>query len=194
MKGLIWNCRGIRKTGVSSFLKDLIQEHQFHFIGLQETIVGNLEDHVLAKLDPRKNYLWKWIPARGRSGGILTGINMDKLEVGSFREGKYMLQMNLWDKALKLKWNFLNVYGAAQEENKDEFLAELASFCDKSLDPLLVGGDFNLIRFASEKNRNNGFHKHTDLFNSIIASQELLEIHMTWWKVHLVQQSGISYS
>ena len=54
MKGLIWNCRGIRKTGVSSFLKDLIQEHQFHFIGLQETIVGNLEDHVLAKLDPQK--------------------------------------------------------------------------------------------------------------------------------------------
>ena len=77
---------------------------------------------------------------------------------------------------------FFNVYSAAQEENKDEFLAELASFCDKSLDPLLVGGDFNLIRFASEKNRNNGVHKHTDLFNSIIASQELLEIHMTGGK------------
>ena len=106
MKGLIWNCRGIRKTGVSSFLKDLIHEHQFHFIGLQETIVGNMDDHVLAKIDPQKNYMWKWIPARGRSGGILTGINMDKLEVGSFREGKYMLQMNLWDKVLKSKWNF----------------------------------------------------------------------------------------
>jgi hypothetical protein len=107
----------------------------------------------IQKFDPHKNYLWKWIPARGRSGGILTSINIDKLEVGSFFEGKYMLQMNLWDKHLKLRWNFLNVYGAAQEGNKDEYLAELARFCDKNKDPLLVGRDFNIIRFASEKTR-----------------------------------------
>jgi hypothetical protein len=56
MKGLIWNCRGNRKTGVASFLKNLIQEHQFYFIGLQETIVGDLEDRILEKFDPHKNY------------------------------------------------------------------------------------------------------------------------------------------
>ena len=123
--------------------------------------------------------MWKWIPAKGRFGCILTGINTDKLEVGSFREGKYMLQKTVWDKLLKVKWSFLNVYGAAQEENKDEFLAELARFCDTCKDPILVGGDFNIIRFACEKNKNNGVHKHTDLFNSIIASQELIEIQMT---------------
>ena len=48
-----------------------------------------------------------------------------------------MIQMNLWVELLKVKWNFLNVYGAAQEYHKDEFLAELASFCDKSKEPLL---------------------------------------------------------
>ena len=82
--------------------------------------------------------MWNWIPARGRSGGILSGINLDKPEVGSFSEGKYMIQMNLWVELLKVKWNFLNVYGAAQEYHKDEFLAKLASFCDKSKEPLLV--------------------------------------------------------
>ena len=65
--------------------------------------------------------------------------------------------MNLWVKLLKVKWNFLNVYGAAQEYPKDEFLAELASFCDKSKEPLLVWGDFNIIIFALEKKLEHNF-------------------------------------
>lgn len=39
MQGMFWNCRGIKKTGVSIFLKDPIFQYKFHFIGLQETMV-----------------------------------------------------------------------------------------------------------------------------------------------------------
>ena len=44
--------------------------------------------------------------------------------------------MDLWDKDKKAKWNFLNVYGAPDEENKNEFLTELAMFCQKMQCPL----------------------------------------------------------
>jgi hypothetical protein len=44
MKGLIWDCRGIKKKGVSSFLRNLILEHKFHFVGLQETMQQCIED------------------------------------------------------------------------------------------------------------------------------------------------------
>jgi hypothetical protein len=47
MKGLIWNCRGLKKRDVSSFLKNLILEQKFHFIGLQETMVENCDDSLL---------------------------------------------------------------------------------------------------------------------------------------------------
>jgi exonuclease III len=57
MKGITWNCRGIRKKGVSSFLRNLILEHKFHFIGLQETMQANIEDSVLRKIDPNHSYL-----------------------------------------------------------------------------------------------------------------------------------------
>ena len=103
MKGLIWNCRGIRETGVSSFLHDLILEHHFHFICLQETMIPDCDDKVLEKLDPQKQYLGKWLPSRGKSGEILSGINIDFLEVGSFHEGRFMLQLDLFDKRLKKK-------------------------------------------------------------------------------------------
>jgi hypothetical protein len=38
---------------------------------------------------------------------------MEFLDVGSFIDGKYSLQLNLWDKQRREKWNFLNIYGAA---------------------------------------------------------------------------------
>jgi len=47
----------------------------------------------------------------------------------------------------------LNVYGAAQEENKKTFLAELADFCGKNKNPILIGGDFNLISSLLKKTR-----------------------------------------
>jgi hypothetical protein len=42
-------------------------------------------------------------PAKGRSGGILVGIRMEFYDVGSFRQGDFMLQLNLWDKINKIK-------------------------------------------------------------------------------------------
>lgn len=178
MNCLNWNCRGIKKTGVSTFLRDLILDYKFHLIGLQETMQMDIADNILREIDPSKTCLWKRLPSNGRSGGILRGVNIDMYAVCSFKEVKYIRQMNLWDKTLKIKWNFMNVYGAAQEENKTEFFAELASFCSSSKEPYVVGGDFNVIRFTTEKNNDTGLSRFSDIFNSIIASQELIDLQM----------------
>ena len=47
---------------------------------------------------------------------------------------------------------------------------------------IYVGGDFNIIRYASEKNKDSGVHRHTGLFNNIISTLDLLDIHMTGGK------------
>jgi hypothetical protein len=43
------------------------------------------------------------------------------------------------------------VYGAAQDANKPDFLAELVRICDSESLPMMVGGDFNIIRRQEEK-------------------------------------------
>ena len=53
------------------------------------------------------------------------------------------------------------VYGAAQEEHKSAFLDELSSFCSTNSEPILIGGDFNIIRYANERNKMDGVHRHT---------------------------------
>lgn len=74
IQGLIWNCRGIKKKGVSTFLKNLILEYKFHFIGLQETMIADCNDSLLRKFDYNQDYLWKWNDSKGKSGRILVGI------------------------------------------------------------------------------------------------------------------------
>jgi exonuclease III len=151
IQGLVWNCRGLRKKGVASFLKKLISQYQFHFIGLQETLIQNCDDMILKRFYYHQDYLWLNNPAKGRSGGILVGVKKELYYVGAFSQGDFMLQLNLWDKFNKLKWNLLIVYGVAHEEQKMNFLSELSAFCSKNQEPILVGGDFNIIRYAFEK-------------------------------------------
>jgi endonuclease/exonuclease/phosphatase family metal-dependent hydrolase len=70
------------------------------------------------------------------------------------------------------------IYGAAHEEDKLEFLTELSSFCSRNREPIMTGGDFNIIRYNNERNKPSGHHRHFDTFNSLIHFYELREIYM----------------
>lgn len=103
MQGLIWNYRGLMKSGVATFLKSLIFQYNLHFIGLQETMVEDCEDSLLRGFDTNQDYLWLWNPSKSKSSGILVGIRREFHDVGSFKQGDFMLQVNLWDKQNKAK-------------------------------------------------------------------------------------------
>jgi len=90
IQGLVWNCRGLRKKGVASFLKNLISQYQFHFIGLQETLIQNCDDKILKRFDNQQDYLWLNVPAKGKSGGILVGVRKEWYDVGAFHQGEFM--------------------------------------------------------------------------------------------------------
>ena len=104
------------------------------------------------------------------------GINTDTLQVLKVSTGDYCVKMHIKCKRDGFEWVFVPVYGAAQEAQKAEFLAEMVRMCDSEPLPKLVGGDFNIIRSREEKNNNN-FNAHWPfVFNAIIESLDLREI------------------
>jgi len=153
MIGIIWNCRGVAKKGLSSYIKELIWDHKVDFIGIQETMKKSYSDKFFRKIDNAKEFSWYWTPSNGRSGGMLSGIKKDRFIVESFENGDYMLVANVLDKNLNKRWSLVNVYGPTHDESRDNFLAELANFCFKTKYPILMGGDFNILRFSSDKNK-----------------------------------------
>jgi exonuclease III len=139
IRGISWNIRGMNKKGMGPYVRRIMVENKFDFICIQETIMKDFSDKCLRKFDPNREYLWDWIPALGKSGGVVTGLKVERFDVGSRRLGDFILQHNLWDKKLEVKWNIMNVYGAAHDEHKEAFLTELASFWSSNKETMLVG-------------------------------------------------------
>jgi GTP cyclohydrolase III len=73
---------------------------------------------------------------------------------------------------LEAKWNILNVYGSAQDENKEEFLSEMAALCEKNKEPYIIADGFNILRFSYEKNKN--FHPNRSLIFSMQLSTRIV--------------------
>ena len=71
------------------------------------------------------------------------------------------------------------MYGSPYEEGIEAFLSELHALFVEDPTPTLIGGDFNLIRFASDKNNGNINRKWSDNFNAWIEIWSLLEIKLS---------------
>jgi hypothetical protein len=72
----------------------------------------------------------------------------------------------------------VTVYGPTHEEKEEQFLSELANICSNIKIPTLIGGDFNILRFSGEKNRNFCHNRFTDMFNWIINTFELRDLNL----------------
>jgi endonuclease/exonuclease/phosphatase family metal-dependent hydrolase len=115
----------------------------------------------------------------GGRGGILLGVNLEGLDIGSIEEGDFFVKFGLRTKMNDFKWVLVAVYGAAQHEFKESFLTELVQSCSKENLPLCVGGDFNIIRNRSEKNNDRFDERWPFLFNVVIDGLDLREIEMS---------------
>ena len=69
--------------------------------------------------------------------------------------------------------------GQLRITKKPDFLAELVRICDGETLPLLVGGDFNIIRRQTEKNNANFNARWPTIFNAIIESLSLKDLELS---------------
>jgi hypothetical protein len=93
------------------------------------------------------------------------------------------------DKKCHNRLRLVTIYGLAQVEKKEMFLIELSTIFAKCDLPLIVGGDFNILRFSDEKNKPFCANRYSQMFNWIINSYGLREIALvggkfTWSNNH----------
>jgi hypothetical protein len=86
-------------------------------------------------------------------GGILLGVWRDTMEVIAHSSGDYHIKLHIRNRADNFTWSLVAVYGAAQDEYKAYFLRELVNLAKDNPYPILIGGDFNLLRFRHEKSK-----------------------------------------
>ena len=177
MKILFWNVRGLGNAGRRKLLLELLNKHSFDGICLQETIKSSFKKRELDRFAGQKDMLWSWVPYSGHSGGLLMGVDKDLAEVSEETMGIFFQSCTLTMKADKFVWKLFNIYGPAHDDRKLDFIDEIQSAVESSEIPVLLGGDFNLIRRIEEKSSGNVNYLLMDAFNEMIHTTGLRELH-----------------
>jgi endonuclease/exonuclease/phosphatase family metal-dependent hydrolase len=73
-------------------------------------------------------------------------------------------------------WKLVVVYGSPYEDGKQKFLDELYSVMSRWQGPTMIAGDFNLIRFASDKSNAVITYRWAKAFNEWIHKLALVEV------------------
>jgi exonuclease III len=176
MKWIFWNSNGLRDQAKFRFLFDSAKELQLDFIAILKTKMNDFTTAELNHFCANKNFSWNWSPTRGRAGGILLGINLEMFSVQNLVLDNFYVKIHLRNKMDSFEWGLVAVYGAAQNEEKNLFLQELVQASSGPSLPLLVGGDFNIIRNPRKKNNVRYDDRWAFLFNVVINSLDLREI------------------
>jgi hypothetical protein len=148
-------------------------------IGLQETIKADFSAAELRSLEFGGQFAWNWLPAEGRSGGMLLGFRDECFDVGAWRQGTFFISATILQRKNNMKWCFFLVYGPADHRRTEEFLGELTQAVAGCNYPVVIGGDFNLIRTADEKNNDNISWSRVRHFNEAIAAMAWRELERT---------------
>jgi endonuclease/exonuclease/phosphatase family metal-dependent hydrolase len=107
------------------------------------------------------------------------GFNSDIFEVENCCIKIFSISIVVVNKKDMFKCRICVVYGAADEENKQEFLDELYDCVVEYKEPLHIGGDFNLVRFQKDKSNGVVDIKWCDKYNEWINRNSLIEIGLT---------------
>jgi hypothetical protein len=104
------------------------------------------------------------------------GFNQSTLELEDSQILEFCVVMSLRDRRSNFRWVMVTIYGPVNHDLSNAFLEELGAICQQSVLPLIIGGDFNLIREISDKNSDNIDFNLIDQFNSFIGDHELREL------------------
>ncbi|XP_071683742.1 uncharacterized protein [Lolium perenne] len=179
MRALFWNIRGFGRRGRRTLLKDYLRIHKIDLVCLQETIKQDFTDQELRSLEVGDKFFWCWLPANGHSGGMLLGLRDSIFDVGRISLGQFFISASIMCIADNFKFEIVGVYGPADHTHSQEFLQEISARVAVSELPILMGGDFNLLRDAADKNNDRVNWARMDAFNDNIANWGLREIPRT---------------
>jgi hypothetical protein len=113
---------------------------------------------------------------KGRSVGILLGVDLHIFDIGAIDEGDHYIKFHLCNKSNGFKWALVVVYGPAQAEKEN---LELVNMCSHKNLPLLIGGHCNILRHPLEKNSHHYNARWPFLFNAVINGLNLREQEMS---------------
>lgn len=115
---------------------------------------------------------WVYAPSRGRSGGIVVMWNSQTVSISDYEIGEFSVSIRIIDVSGG-DWWLSGIYGPCQPRDRRRFWEELAGLFGLCGHKWCIGGDFNVVRFVSEKSNGGRMTSSMKNFNDFIDDTNL---------------------
>ncbi|GMI71546.1 hypothetical protein HRI_000823900 [Hibiscus trionum] len=187
-----WNTRGLGSSTKRAAIRKQILKLKPGLIFIQESKRENVDIALIAQLCGRNsNFNYVFSPSTGAAGGLITCWDDDFFAQQNTSIHKRFIASVGIIKQIGLKCIAINLYAPNSHAERKILWEELREMLDRVKLPILIGGDFNIVRSKSEK---SGVHFHRSAmeeFESFIGDVGIIDLPLaggayTWssnWEV-----------
>lgn len=152
MKILSWNVRGLGGVEKRRYVKECLWKYHLDMVIFQETKKDKIVPLLIRSLVGQNSFEWIDIPVVGVAGGMLMIWNPAVVRKVEDLKGEFSIAVRFVEISSGFDWMFSGVYGSCSPYSRNRFWEELSDIRGYWTGPWIVGEDFNVIRFAFEKN------------------------------------------
>ena len=174
---LIWNVRGLNRKSRRDGVRDMVLSTRPDLVCLQETKKEAISRRMVMSMLGSEFDNFIFLPAQGTRGGILLAWKGTVCNVINSRIDSFSVSL-LIAHGGDTPWWFTGVYGPQSDNLKLAFIQELRTIRASCSGPWAVGGDFNLIYRAEDKNNSNLDRAMMGRFRRLLNDLELKELEL----------------
>ena len=176
LKILFWNVWGLNDVEKRIRVKGMLKEWKADIICLQETKMELITRQTVRSLWSCHHVDWIYLGSIGASGGILVTWDSRVVENVGEAVGYYSVSCKFRNVDNQDLWTFLGVYGPNLDRDRSLLWEELSGVISWWEAPWCVAGDFNVVRFPSEKSGTASFTFAMHEFSDFITELGLIDI------------------
>ncbi|GKE83275.1 RNA-directed DNA polymerase, eukaryota [Tanacetum coccineum] len=167
---------GLAQKAKKDWVKELCVKNKVNFVGLQETKMGSIDLSSVRSCWGNSNFDYVHSDSVGNSGGILCIWDPNSFRRSSFTRSDYfVIVRGVWLKS-GIDLMIVVVYAPQEAKEKRMLWDYLAHVSNQWVGKLVMMGDFNEVRYKSDRYGSN-FNAHdAEIFNSFIYNAGLDEV------------------
>lgn len=168
--------------GWSAAVRSVISASNPSVVCLQETKLELVSPAIVCETLRPAYQSFFFLPDVGTRGGILLAWQDRDVAISNPILGRHHITALVSSPGGDRPCWITGVYGPQQDDEKIDFLADLHGERASCTGPWQLGGDFNMILFAADKNNDRLNRRVMHRFRRFLTDHELRDLYMNGWR------------
>jgi hypothetical protein len=176
LRFISWNVRGLNNPQKREVVKHLLREWRCDIVCLQETKLVCIDLRMVRSLWGNQHVDWVALDATNTAGGILLMWDTRVMQKVDVMVGLFSVSCYWHGLADGFNWVCSGVYGPQSEESRQQCWEELSLVRQRWMVPWCIVGDFNAVRFPSERSGCTRYNPGMYAFSDWIDAHNLIDL------------------